>query len=273
MLLQVKDVHFRYPGNIEVLRGASFYVNRGEVVAIIGPNGSGKSTLLMIAAGLLIPEKGEVLLNQKPLKDQLPEARRKIGLVFQDPDDQLFNPTVYDELAFSLRQILPSESKVSERIAEFSDAFGLRTLLEKPPYKLSIGEKRMVTLASVLIYEPDALLLDEPTANLSSKAMEKVEQVIAAEKEKDKGIVVTSHDVDFVAEVSDRVYVINSGTALGGLDARTVLSDERLLALADMRLPSVLQAVKLLKVTIENVPLTIKDLLELSRSKTDSRQK
>ena len=121
MLLKVENIHFEYPGRVKVLRGASFSVDRGEVVAIIGPNGCGKTTLLMVAAGLLEPKEGIVLLGGKPLKNQLPEAREKIGLVFQDPNDQLFNPTVYDEIAFALHQLFFSLEDVDRRVKEIAE--------------------------------------------------------------------------------------------------------------------------------------------------------
>ncbi|MEM2794045.1 MAG: ABC transporter ATP-binding protein, partial [Candidatus Methanomethylicia archaeon] len=138
-MLRVENVCFKYPGGVEVLKNVSFTASRGEVVAVVGPNGSGKTTLLMIAAGLLEPSKGLVLLDNKPLKEQLPEARRRIGLVFQDPDDQLFNPTVYDEIAFTLRQLLHTEKDVDKRVSEVAWKFNLVDILDKPPYKLSIG--------------------------------------------------------------------------------------------------------------------------------------
>lgn len=265
MLLKVEDVYFRYPGGVDVLKGASFFVNRGEVIAIIGSNGSGKTTLLMVAAGLLNPSKGVVLLDDKPLKNQLPEARRRIGLVFQDPDDQLFNSTVYDEIAFTLRQILPAE-EVDKKVVEVAERFKLNNLLNKPPYKLSIGEKRMVTLASILAYNPEVLLLDEPTANLSIKSVEEVGKVVVEAKDTGKAVVVASHDIEFVAKVADRVYILNNGLTLGGSDTRSVLVNKSLLELADMQPPIVFQAIKLLKLRFENEPLTLEELSKILNS-------
>jgi len=260
MLLKLEKIYFKYPGGVEVLKDASFSVDRGEVVAIIGPNGSGKTTLLMIAAGLLEPKKGKVLLEEKPLKDQLPEARKKIGLVFQDPNDQIFNPTVYDEIAFALCQLYSSVEEVDRRVREVAEKFGLKHLLSKPPYKLSVGEKRMVTSASVIAYNPDVLLLDEPTANLSSRTIREIEETVEDRRNADKAVVVASHDIEFVAKVSDRVYILNNGSLLGGSDVKSMLSDERLLELADMKPPLVLQTLRLLKPGLRSYPLTIKDL-------------
>jgi len=266
MLLKVENIHFEYPGGVKVLRGASFSVDRGEVIAIIGPNGSGKTTLLMVAAGLLEPKEGIVILEEKPLKKQLPEARKKIGLVFQDPNDQIFNPTVYDEIAFALRQLFFSFEDVDRRVKEIAGKFNLTHLLSKPPYNLSVGEKRIVTLASVIAYDPEVILLDEPTANLSFGTIKEIERVIGDFRNKNKAVVVASHDVEFVAEVSDRVYIINKGSTWGGSDTKSMLSDESLLALADMRPPLVLQTLRLLKPKLRNYPITIKDLEKVASS-------
>jgi len=235
MLLKLENIYFKYPGEVEVLKGANLSADRGEIVALIGPVGSGKTTLLMIAAGLLEPERGTVFLDGKPLKDQLPEARERIGLVFQNPDDQIFNPTVYDELAFALNQICNSATEVDSIVRRVADRFNITHLLNRPPYRLSMGEKRIVTLASIIIYNPDVLLLDEPTANVSSRIVEIIKTVLFEFKQSKKAIVVASHDVEFITEVSDRVYVINNGVTIGGLDSKTVLSDEKILAMADLK--------------------------------------
>jgi cobalt/nickel transport system ATP-binding protein len=234
MLLELQDICFRYPRCTEILRNINVSVEDGEAVALMGSNGSGKTTLLMIAAGLLEPEKGLVLLEKKSLKEQLPEARRRIGLVFQDPNDQLFNATVYDELAFALRQLLHSNSEVDIRVKEVADRFGLTGWLSKTPYDLSMGEKRLITLASVIAYDPDILLLDEPTANMSSKVVREIEQVVVDAKKAGKAIVIASHDVEFVARTSDRVYIIYDGRTYGGADIVSVLSDKSLVDMADL---------------------------------------
>lgn len=261
MLLRVEKVHFSYLGSVEVLRGVSLLADRGETVAIIGPNGSGKTTLLMVAAGLLEPSRGRILFDGKPLKEQLPTVRRRIGLVFQDPDDQLFNPTVYDELAFALRQLTTDEREIRDKVEKAAARFNLKEVLERSPHRLSIGEKRRVTLASVLIYEPELLLLDEPTANLSTGFIEEVREVVEQARKAGKAVVVASHNVEFVAEVADRVYVMNSGRLLGGGKAEEVLSDEGMLTLADMKPPLVLQTIKLLGLKLEGKPpLTLREL-------------
>lgn len=233
MLLKLKDVYFRYPDGVEVLRGVTLSVDRGESVAVIGSNGCGKTTLLMVAAGLLGPEKGDVLLDGRPLKEQLPQARRRIGMVFQDPDDQLFNPTVYEEIAFAPRQLLTPE-EVEERVLEIAERFNIRSLLGRPPYKLSMGEKRMVTMASILVYNPELLLLDEPTADLSYTPIKEIKRIILEAKEDGRAVLMASHDLEFVAEVVDRIYILSSGLLYGGSETESILFNDHLLALADI---------------------------------------
>ena len=260
-LLSVRDAWFRYPGvDFDVIRGARLDVDRGEVVAIIGPNGCGKTTLLFLMAGLFKPHKGDVLLDSKSIYDQLPEARRRIGLVFQDPDDQLFNSTVYDEIAFALRQLSFSEREIDARVKEVTKLLGISDLLDRSPYRLSFGEKRMVTVASVIVYKPDLLLLDEPTANLSSRAVERIERLIKDWREKGKSVVVTSHNVDFVARIADRVFVMNMGKIIGGGDVRAVLGDEDLLKRVDLRVPFPVRVYRTLGGSDSHIPLTLNEL-------------
>jgi energy-coupling factor transporter ATP-binding protein EcfA2 len=260
MLLRVDKIRFKYPGGPEVLSEATFSADKGEIVAIIGPNGSGKTTLLMVAAGLLDPSNGVVYIEDKLLRKQLPKIRSRIGLVFQEPDDQLFNPTVYEELAFALRQILDSVDKVNEKVQKIAEKFDLNRIIDKPPYKLSIGEKRIVALASVIAYDPDILLLDEPTANLSSGPIKSIKKIIQDAKKSGNVVIIASHDVEFVASVSDRIYVLDKGSTIGGINARAILSDDSMLKKADMNPPIVLQTLRELGLQTQNSPLTIGEL-------------
>ncbi|MEO3993135.1 MAG: ABC transporter ATP-binding protein [Desulfurococcaceae archaeon TW002] len=210
--LQLKNVWFRYSGEEDyVLRGAELNLSKSELVVVRGPNGSGKTTLILVAAGLLRPESGEVLLEGKPIYEQLPLARRKIGVTFQDPDDQFFNATVYDEIAFALRQLKISEETVKTRVTEVARRLGIEHLLSKLPYRLSGGEKVKVALASILVYRPEILLLDEPTAYLTPESKNEVMKILKELKECGNSILIATNDPDITKYSVDRVLKIVNG--------------------------------------------------------------
>lgn len=244
--LIVNGVSFAYPGGFAALRGVTARFGEDEIVAVLGPSGCGKTTLLLVAAGLLEPKEGEVLLDGRPLREQLPWARRRIGIVFQEPDDQLFNPTVRDELAFALRQLGFSEAEVEERVRAVAGRLGLSHLLGQPTFALSGGEKRRVAIASILVYEPEILLLDEPTAYLDARWKRELEALLLELKASGAAVVVATHDVDFAARTADRVYLMKDGSVLAEGAARKILADESLLSEAGLELPGPAAAFKAL---------------------------
>ena len=210
--LQLNDVWFRYSREEDyILRGVELELRESELVVVRGPNGSGKTTLILVAAGLLKPERGEVLLEGKPIYGQLPLARRKIGVTFQDPDDQFFNATVYDEIAFALRQLKICEDEVRTRVTEIARRLRIEHLLSKLPYRLSGGEKVKVALASVLVYEPEILLLDEPTAYLTPETRDEVIELLKRLREEGKSILIATNDPDITKHGVDRVTRIADG--------------------------------------------------------------
>jgi cobalt/nickel transport system ATP-binding protein len=213
--LQLRDVWFRYSGEEDyVLKGVGLELRESELVVVRGPNGSGKTTLILVAAGLLRPERGEVLLEGKPIYEQLPLARRKIGVTFQDPDDQFFNATVYDEIAFALRQLKICEDEVRTRVTEIARELGIEYLLSKLPYRLSGGEKVKVALASVLVYEPEILLLDEPTAYLTPETKDEVIELLKKLRGERRSILIATNDPDITKHGVDRIVRIANGKLL-----------------------------------------------------------
>ncbi|RLG73430.1 MAG: ABC transporter ATP-binding protein [Thermoprotei archaeon] len=141
----------------------------------------------------------------------LSKVRREIGVLFRNPDDQLFNPTVYDEIAYSLRTLGVVEEKVKNKVREVAEKLGISHLLSRSPFRLSVGEKKKVALASVLAYEPNILFLDEPTSNLSSVDVEVVSKIIWETREEGKTVIIASHDLEFILQNSDYVYIMNNG--------------------------------------------------------------
>lgn len=225
--IQFSDVHYSYPGGQEALCGVTFRVTHGEKVAIVGANGAGKSTLMLHTNGLLLPTSGEVVVGDvKITKRTLPEIRRTVGLVFQNPDDQLFMPTVEEDVAFGPRNMKLTEEEVEARVVKALSAVGQLDLRKRPPFQLSGGQKRSVAIATVLSMEPDILVLDEPSSNLDPKARRLLIDQI-------KGFyhtcLITSHDLDLVRLTCPRTIVMHQGRVAADGPTEQILSDRKIL--------------------------------------------
>ena len=216
-MLRLSGVWFKYPGSkTYVLEDFSLEVGGGELVLLTGPNGSGKTTVLLIAAGLLEPQKGSVEFEGRPLKKQLPEARRHIGLLFQNPEVMLFNPTVYDEVTFVPRQLSRDKSWIDKVARDSIRTVGLpERFLNRRVQELSYGEKKLVALASVISYRPKILLLDEPFEGLSRRARERVACVVKEAVRRGSGVLLASHEPPpELAGVASRVVDLGSKKSL-----------------------------------------------------------
>jgi len=215
ILFEVKNLGYRYPGNIPALDNINLTVYSGEVVALIGPNGSGKSTLLKLLDGLVFPVQGEILafgqtLSEKALQDRLfmKSFRQRVGLVFQDPDVQLFCSTVWDEVTFGPLQLKVPREEVESRANQVLDLLNISHLKERPPYLLSGGEKKKVSLAGVLSMQPQVLLLDEPTNGLDPHSQGKLIDFLLAWSSTGNSIIFSTQDLDIVEEIATRVIVL-----------------------------------------------------------------
>lgn len=207
--IKFNNVKYKYPDGTEALKGISFTITHGERVAILGLNGSGKSTLLLQTNGLLLPTDGEVVVGDIPVtKKTAPAIRRTVGMVFQDPDDMLFMPTVYDDVAFGPRNMDLPEAEVDRRVKKALSEVGLVNVSEKPSFQLSGGQRRSAAIASVLSMEPSILVLDEPTANLDTKARRYLIDILDRFSHT---IVVATHDLDFALELCPRSILLNNG--------------------------------------------------------------
>jgi cobalt/nickel transport system ATP-binding protein len=213
-LLEVADVHYGYGKGIPALSGVSFTISAGERVVILGANGCGKTTLLRLLGGLIFPQKGsyrafgreitEVLLSRDPFGMFF---RKEIGILFQNSDAQLFNPTVEDEVAFGPLQMNESPEAVRRGVAEAMGVFGLHRLASRPPFALSGGEKKKVALASVMVMDPQLLLLDEPTAGLDPRSSQTLVDLIREAQTKGKTVITATNDLHLVAEIASRILV------------------------------------------------------------------
>lgn len=223
--MEALEIRFAYPDGREALRGVSFAIDRGEKVGLLGLNGAGKSTLLLCLAGVLEPS-GRILLDGAVVdKVRRKEARKRIGLVFQDPNDQLFMTTVFEDVAFGPQNLGLSQEAVSGRVEKSLAAVGASGFQERLTHHLSFGEKKRVALATVLAIEPDLLLLDEPTSNLDPKRRREFMGIIS---QANQGMLIATHDLDMVSETCSRVLILQQGELV--LDAGvSALEDQELL--------------------------------------------
>ncbi len=212
-LIELRQVSFAYPGRRPVLDQADVIFDCGQRIGLIGPNGSGKTTLLHLIMGLLRPTAGSLVFKGRELAsaEDLRELRRSIGLVFQDADDQLFSPTVLEDVAFGPLNLGFSQEEALRLSRQTLADLGLAPLAERVTHQLSGGEKKLVSLATVLAMRPEALLLDEPTNNLDSTVRERLISILKGLK---IGCMIISHDWDFLAETCDELYTLSGGKAL-----------------------------------------------------------
>jgi len=235
-VFDVREIAYRYTNDVTALDGVSLTVERGTRVAIMGANGSGKSTLLRILDGLYFPDRGTVAAFGQPLsEEQLQdeafafEFRRRVALVFQNPDVQLFNPTVFDEVAFGPLQLRWPRDQIRRRVAETLDQLEIAHLKDRSPHRLSGGEKKRVALASVLILDPEVLLMDEPTAALDPRSQSMVVDFLIGWSGGAKTVITTTHDLDIVEEIADQAVVFQGGRVVATGQPADILADAALL--------------------------------------------
>ena len=244
VILAARGLGFRYPGGIVALDGLDLDIAAGETLAILGPNGSGKTTLLLHLNGSLRPQQGRILIDgQEARYDQraLNRWRAQVGLVLQDPDDQLFAGSVFQDVSFGPLNLGLAESEVRARVAEALGHLRITALADRPVHMLSLGQKRRAAIAGVLAMAPRILVLDEPTAGLDPHGVVHLLSVLRRLAADGTTIVYTTHDVDLALAWSDRVALFANGrvTACGAPDA--VLGDDTLLRAAHLRRPMLLE--------------------------------
>ena len=236
--LEARSLHYAYPDGHKAVKNISFLIRHGEAVGIIGANGAGKSTLLMLLMGVLFPNHGEVLVGDVRLtKKTLPIMRQRLGMVFQDPDDQLFMTTVYDDVAFGPRNYKLDEKEVEKRVIQALEMVGILHLKDRAPFKLSGGEKRAAAIACVLSMQPDILIMDEPTSALDPKSRRRVMGLM---KSFEHTKIITSHDLDMVLETCDRVIVIRDGEVVADGSTIEILANEELMNQSGLEVPPLL---------------------------------
>lgn len=234
-MFDVRDVSFLYEGRVRALDGVTLQVHEGQRLALLGANGSGKSTLLRMLDALCFPERGTIsfcgnLLSEAGLRDDAFRFlfRKRVGLVFQNADVQLFNPTVFDEVAFGPLQLRLEKSEVLRRVQEALESMGIAHLKDRAPHRLSGGEKKRVALASVLVMDPDVLLLDEPTAGLDPRSQSQIIDLLQGYSVK-KTVITATHDLHTVEDIADICCVLDGGRIVATGAPRELLQDLDLL--------------------------------------------
>ncbi|MBI5637179.1 MAG: ATP-binding cassette domain-containing protein [Nitrospinae bacterium] len=280
-LVDLRDVSFRYPEGSLALDGVDMEVRAGSFTALLASNGSGKTTLIKLIAGLLTPVSGGITLDGEPLSTLSPKRLYgAIGVVFQNPDDQLFAPTAADDVAFGPRNMGLDEKTVGERVNESLDAVGMLHAAGRSVHHLSFGEKKKVALAGVLAMRPRLLLLDEPTASLDPAGEADMMRLIGnLNRLHGVTVVMATHSVDLLPLFADEIYIFKNGRVLQRGSAREILSDHAVMHGAGLRLPYISSLLHEMKtgdgLPINGLPLTIgearKRFLELIPDEVFSR--
>jgi cobalt/nickel transport system ATP-binding protein len=233
--VELEHVHFQYPDGFEALRGVDLHIGAGEKVALVGPNGAGKSTLMLQLNGTLRPAHGSVRVAGMAVgKDTIRRVRAEVGLVFQDPDDQLFSPTVFDDVAFGpLHMGLPAD-EVHRRVERALVAVGMAAFAHRVPHRMSLGQRKRVALATVLSMDPSILVFDEPSAGLDPRGRR---ELIGLLRSLDQTMLVSTHDMRLVAEVFPRTVVMDDGLVVADGPTAGILADEPLLEAHGLEAP------------------------------------
>ena len=240
-IVQADNLSYTYPDGTLGINHVSFKITHGQSVALVGANGAGKSTLLLHLNGCLIPIEGEMKIGDSPVnKKSLKAVRRSVGMVFQNSDDQLFMPTVFDDVAFGPINLGMQEAEVEKRVRHALETVGALHLIHRPPYKLSGGEKRAVAIATVLATSPDILVMDEPTSNLDPVSRRRLIHLLNSFEHSK---IIATHDLDMALDVCERTIVLHKGEITADGPTIDLFNDEQLLAHSGLEKPLGMQGV------------------------------
>jgi len=238
-IVEATDLEYAYPDGTPALRGVSFRIEHGESMGIVGANGAGKSTLLLHLNGCLLPTKGMVRIGEFPVtRATVPHVRRSVGTIFQDPNDQLFMPTVQEDVAFGPSNLHLPPEEVERRVQHALESVNAAHLRSRPPYKLSSGEKRSAAIATVLAMSPDILVMDEPTSNLDPQARRRLIELLRTFTHTK---IIASHDLDMIMDLCTRAIVLHHGRVVADGATASILGNRELLASSGLELPLRLQ--------------------------------
>ena len=234
-VLDVRGLAFAYPDGHQALYGVNLHVHRGERVALLGPNGAGKTTLVHHLNGILTAGAGSVTVSGLPVtRANLQEVRRRVGIVFQDPDDQLFMPTVRDDVAFGPANVGVRGAELDRRVHDALARVGMEEFVDRPPHHLSFGQRRRVAVATVLAMEPEVLVLDEPSSNLDPASRRELAEIL---RSLDVTVLMVTHDLPYALELCPRSVVLSDGVIAADGPTYDVLTDDALMRAHRLELP------------------------------------
>jgi cobalt/nickel transport system ATP-binding protein len=234
-VLDVRRLAYAYPDGHQALFGVDLHVHRGERVALLGPNGAGKTTLVLHLNGILVPGSGTVEVSGLPVgKANLQEIRRRVGIVFQDPDDQLFLGTVRQDVAFGPANMGLSGAVLDRRVREALDQVGMADFVDRPPHHLSFGQRRRVAVATVLAMQPEILVLDEPSSNLDPASRRELAEILRG---LDVTVLMVTHDLPYALELCPRAVVLSDGVVVADGATYDLLTDDSLMRAHRLELP------------------------------------
>jgi energy-coupling factor transport system ATP-binding protein len=260
-VIETENVYYSYPNKVEALKGVSLAIQDGEFVAIMGQNGAGKSTFVKHFNGLLKPSKGTVCINGvETTKSSVASLARNVGFVFQNPDHQLFSETVEEEIGFALKNFGFKPEVIDERVTWALNLLSLTQYRKTSPFLLSGGERKRVALASVLAWDPQTLILDEPTIGQDHEQKEKLRQFILQLQTQKKTVVTVTHDVEFVAECNPRVVLMKEGKIVADGEGKKILTDPEILEMSSIVLPQIAQVFN--KLSALGLPKDVIDIYE-----------
>lgn len=249
-VVETKEITYEYPDGTKALEKVNFNVDDGKIVALLGPNGAGKSTLFLHFNGILRPSSGSVSIDGETVnydKKDLLKVRQKVGIVFQNPDDQLFAPTVLEDVAFGPMNMGLSKDEVEKRVKEALFRVGMEGFEKKPPHHLSGGQKKRVAIAGILAMKPKIMVLDEPTSGLDPKGASQILRLLYKLNQEGMTIVISTHDVDLVPLYASTVYIISNGKIIKEGTASEVFEDVKTIRGANLRLPRIAHLMEILE--------------------------
>lgn len=249
-VIETKDITYHYPDGTEALDKVNFKAEKGKIVALLGPNGAGKSTLFLQFNGILRPTSGAIAIDGDPIsyeKKDLLKIRQKVGIVFQNPDDQLFAPTVLEDVAFGPMNMGLAEEEVEERVNEALKRVSMEGVEKKPPHHLSGGQKKRVAIAGILAMRPQIMVLDEPTSGLDPRGASQILKILYQLNQEGMTIIISTHDVDLVPLYADNVYIISKGKIIKEGSPQEVFGDVKTVRGANLRLPRIAHLMEILE--------------------------